>query len=103
MAFKIHQAFLTDINELKNNKRINKTVVSKEKWLAIADQQQDSFMWRFNLRKLNAMKIKEQYQFVISNRFPALVNLDLNVNISRFGKMLGIIEFELKRIWVIMN
>jgi hypothetical protein len=25
MAFKIHQAFLTDINELKNNKRFNKS------------------------------------------------------------------------------
>lgn len=35
MAFKIRQAFLIDRNEIKNNKRLNITLVSKEEWLTV--------------------------------------------------------------------
>jgi hypothetical protein len=33
-------------------------------------------MERFNLKKLNDVKVKEQYQVKISSRFAALENLD---------------------------
>jgi Fe-S-cluster formation regulator IscX/YfhJ len=35
---------------------------------------------RFDLRKLNDIKIKEKYQVEISNRFVALENLDDSLN-----------------------
>jgi hypothetical protein len=42
-----------------------------------------SDMKRFNLKKLDEVKGKEQYQVEISNRFAALENLDHDVNINR--------------------
>ena len=33
---------------------------------------------RFNLRKLNELEVRKQYQIEISNRFAALVNLSDN-------------------------
>ena len=35
-------------------------------------------MKRFNLRKLNELEVKEQYQIEITNRFAALEDLDVN-------------------------
>ena len=32
-------------------------------------------MGRFNLRKLNELEVKKQYQIEITNRFPALGNI----------------------------
>jgi hypothetical protein len=40
-------------------------------------------MERFNLKKLNDVKFKEQYQVKISNRFTALETLDDDVDINR--------------------
>jgi hypothetical protein len=41
-------------------------------------------MARFNLKKLNDVEVKEQYQVIISNMFAALENLfDGGVDISR--------------------
>jgi hypothetical protein len=40
-------------------------------------------MGRFNLKKLKAVKGKEQYHVKISNRFAALENLDVEVDIKR--------------------
>jgi hypothetical protein len=40
-------------------------------------------MERFNLKELNDMEVKEQYQVKISNRFAALKNLDDNVDFTR--------------------
>jgi Tfp pilus assembly protein PilO len=45
---------------------------------------QKSDMERFNLKKLNDMEVKDQYQVKISNRFVALENLEVDyVDISR--------------------
>jgi len=38
---------------------------------------------RLNLRKLNELEVKKQYQFKISNRFAALKNLNDSQNINR--------------------
>jgi hypothetical protein len=43
-------------------------------------------MERFNLKKLNAVKGKDQYQVETSNRFAALLNLDDDMNINRAWK-----------------
>jgi hypothetical protein len=40
-------------------------------------------MERFNFQKLNDVKVKEQYQVKISDRFTALENLDDDVDINR--------------------
>jgi len=40
-------------------------------------------MKRVNLKKLNDVEVKEQYQVKISNRFAALENLDDDVDINR--------------------
>jgi hypothetical protein len=40
-------------------------------------------MERFNLKKFNDVQGKEQYSVEISNRFPALTNLDAEVNTDR--------------------
>jgi hypothetical protein len=37
----------------------------------------------FNLKYLNYVKVKEQYQFKTSNRFAAFENLDENGDINR--------------------
>jgi hypothetical protein len=38
---------------------------------------------RFSLKKLNEVEGKEQYHVEISNRFPALENLDTGEDISK--------------------
>jgi hypothetical protein len=38
---------------------------------------------RFNLRKLNELEVRKQYQFKISNRFAALENLSDSQDINR--------------------
>jgi len=38
---------------------------------------------RFNLRKLNELEVKKQYQIEITNRFAALENLSDDENINR--------------------
>jgi hypothetical protein len=40
-------------------------------------------MERFDLKKLNEVKDKKQYHVEISNRFAALENLDIEVDINR--------------------
>jgi hypothetical protein len=40
-------------------------------------------MKRVNLKKLNDVEVKEQYQVKISNSFAALENLDDDVDITR--------------------
>jgi hypothetical protein len=50
-------------------------------------------MERFNLRKLNEVKGKEQYYVEISNMFAALENLDTEVDINRtWGAIRGNIK-----------
>jgi hypothetical protein len=43
-------------------------------------------MQRFYLKNLNDADVKEQYQIKISNRFPAMENLDDNVDINKAWK-----------------
>ena len=38
---------------------------------------------RFNLRKLNELEVKKQYQIEISNRFAALENLNVDDDVNR--------------------
>ena len=38
---------------------------------------------RFNLRNLNELEVKEQYQIEITNRFAALENLDVDEDLNR--------------------
>jgi hypothetical protein len=38
---------------------------------------------RFNLKKLNQLEVKKQYQIKISNRFAALENLNVTEDINR--------------------
>jgi hypothetical protein len=40
-------------------------------------------MEKFNLKNLNEGDVKEQYQFTIRNKFPALENLEDNGDINR--------------------
>jgi hypothetical protein len=40
-------------------------------------------MERFNLKKLNKVEVKEQYCVEISNRFPALENLDTEIDVNK--------------------
>jgi len=59
--------------------------------LAVSKQAQQKFdMGRFNLRKLNALEVRKQYQIKISNRFAALENLsdskDIKENIKISAK-----------------
>jgi hypothetical protein len=52
--------------------------------LAVSKQIMHKFhMGRLNLKKLNEVQGKEQYQVQISNRFAALENLDDDVHINR--------------------
>ena len=44
--------------------------------LAVSKQAAQNFDWeRFNLRKLNDLEVRKQYQIKITNRFAALENL----------------------------
>ena len=38
---------------------------------------------RFNLRKLNVLEVRNQYQIEITNRFPALENLNDDKDVNR--------------------
>jgi hypothetical protein len=46
-------------------------------------------MERFNLKKLNEVKGKEQYRVKISNRFAALENLDAEEDIKSAWEIIG--------------
>jgi hypothetical protein len=48
----------------------------------------NSNMERFNLKQLNEMEVKKEYQIDISNRFVALGNLNDNKNKKGLGKTL---------------
>ena len=52
--------------------------------LAVGKQAAQKFdRQRFNLRKLNEPKVREQYQIEITNRFAALENSDDDENVNR--------------------
>jgi hypothetical protein len=52
--------------------------------LAISKQAAQKFEGeKFNLRKLNEPEVKEKYQIVITNRFAALENLNVDEDINR--------------------
>jgi hypothetical protein len=52
--------------------------------LAVRRQAAQKFDWeRFNLRKLNELEVKKQYQIEITNRFAALENLNVDEDINR--------------------
>ena len=51
---------------------------------AVSKQTARKFDWeRFNLRKLNEMEVRKQYQVQITNRFAALENLSDCEDINR--------------------
>jgi hypothetical protein len=60
-------------------------VVTKvREWLAISKQEAQKFDGeRFNLRKLNELDVRKQYQIEITNRFAALENLSEGEDINR--------------------
>ena len=59
---------------------------------------------RFNLRKLNELEIKKQYQINISNRLAALENLSDGKEIIGVGRTLKrISKPQLKRVELITN
>ena len=59
-------------------------VVKEKERLAVSKQAAQKFDGeRFNLRKLNKLDVREQYQIEISNRFAALGNLSYNEDINR--------------------
>jgi hypothetical protein len=47
------------------------------------------YLERFDLRKLNDMKVKEKYQLEISDRFAVLENLDESLYINSAWKCIG--------------
>ena len=52
--------------------------------LTVSKQAANKFeVERFNLRKLNELEVKKQYQIKISNRFAALENLSYSEDIDR--------------------
>ena len=52
--------------------------------MAVSKQAAQIFdLERFNLRKLNELEIRKQYQIEITNRFAALANLNVNEDIYR--------------------
>ena len=52
--------------------------------LAISKQDAQKFDGkRFHLRKLNEMEVKKKYQIEITNRFTALVNLNVDEDVNR--------------------
>jgi hypothetical protein len=57
--------------------------------LAVNKQRSQSFhMERFNLKKLNEVEGKEQYNVEVSNRFAALEDLDTEVEINSAWEMI---------------
>jgi hypothetical protein len=55
----------------------------RERLLVIKRVAQKFDMQRFDLRKLNAAGVREQYQVKITNRFAAFENFDDNVDMNR--------------------
>jgi len=52
--------------------------------LAVSKQAAQKFDWeRFNLRKLNELQVRKQYQIEIANMFAALGNLSDDKDINR--------------------
>jgi len=52
--------------------------------LAVSKQAAQKFDWeRFNLRKLNELQVRKQYQIEIANMFAALGNLNDDKDINR--------------------
>jgi hypothetical protein len=51
--------------------------------LAVRKQAAQKFEGRFNLRKLNDLEVRKQYQIEITNRFAALENVSEDEDISR--------------------
>ena len=52
---------------------------------------------RFNLKKLNELEVRKQYQIEITNRFAALENLTDDEDINRtWGNIKGNIKFSAK-------
>jgi hypothetical protein len=52
--------------------------------LAVSNKQHRSLMEeRFNLRKINELEVRKQYQIEISNRFAEMENLSYSEDISR--------------------
>ena len=52
--------------------------------MAVSKQEaQNSDVERFNLRKLNKLEVREQYQIKISNRFSTMENLSDSKDINR--------------------
>jgi hypothetical protein len=45
-------------------------------------------MQKFNLRKLNDMEVKKEYQIKISNRSADFATLDDNADVGGLGKLL---------------
>ena len=54
------------------------------KKLAVGKQAAQNFDWqRFNLRKLNELEVRKQYQIEIKNRFAGLENLNDDEDVNR--------------------
>jgi hypothetical protein len=65
---------------------------------------QEFGMERFNFKKLNNVKVKEQYHVYISNRFAALKGLDGNVDISRaWDSIRENVKTAKETLWVVMS
>ena len=59
---------------------------------------------RFNLRKLNELEVRKQYQVEITNIFSGLENLNEEENVNRIVGTLNIIsKSQQKRVWVCTN
>ena len=59
-------------------------VVKVRERLAVSMQTARTFdVERFNLRKLNELEVRKQYQIEISNRFAALENLCVSEDVNR--------------------
>jgi hypothetical protein len=53
---------------------------------------------RFNLKKLNELEVRKQYQIQISNRFAALENLNVRTQIGLWRILKIIPKPQLKRV-----
>ena len=68
--------------------------------MAVSKQEAQKFDREgFNLRKLNELKVRKQYQIEITNRFVALGNSSDDKEINGIGRTLNrISELQLKRV-----
>jgi hypothetical protein len=73
--------------------------------LAVSKQTTHRFhLETFSLKKLNEVECKEQYRVEISNRFAALENLDIEVDINRISETVREnITIAAKKVWSIKN